>query len=163
MARRTRRTRRTHYRSYKIQKYSNETYTFTGTGNITAAGTPVPMISAAATQGMRKVKNFTLTIACTAAIQTPIFFVLVYVPDGTLPSLVNKGTPANPVSIYEPNQNVILSGILSFNQDTSLTKFTRLARNLNSGDSIQLILAPVDNSAALTLDIAATLNYAISY
>lgn len=161
MPRRTRRTRR-YSRSYKVQKYSNETYNFVGSDQLSANGNAIPLVAPIESQGMRKCKNFTLTIACSAQITVPLIYALVYVPQGTQASRLNVGENGAVVSLYEPNQNVILSGILSYSQEVPITKYSRLARNLNSGDSIQLIVRAV-NGEAVSLDIAATLNYAISY
>lgn len=161
MPRRARRTRR-YSRSYKVQKYSNETCNFVGTGTVNANGNAIALVAPIDSQGMRKCKNFTLTIACSANISVPLIYALVYVPQGTLASRLNIGENGGVVSLYEPNQNVILSGILSYDQNVPVTKYSRLARNLNSGDSIQLIVRAI-NAEEVSLDIAATLNYAISY
>lgn len=158
------RTRRT--RPLKTVKYSNETYT-------TAFQIPpnssvqqhAYLVAPITAQGMRKAKNFTLRIACSP--NSPlIFWALVYVPDGTLPQnliIPPFVTPQQPtaVSFYEPNQNVIMSGSVYPNSPQE-TYRTRLARNLNSGDSLVLLVrCPYSDAAAGT--VFASCNYAISY
>jgi hypothetical protein len=84
-------------------------------------------------------------------------------PDTALTLTMGAGT-AQPVSIFEPNQNVIMSGILN-PQGTSepVTYKSRLARNLESGDYISLLVMNPIADGAVTVDIAYTLNYAICY
>lgn len=66
-----------------------------------------PLVVNTTTEGMRKAKNFCLTLQTTS--QVPIQWALIYVPEGTL----NAGNPLNnpggaTTSLYEPNQNVIM-------------------------------------------------------
>ena len=68
------------------------------------------------------------------------------------------------VSLYEPNQNVIMSGYITPNYNAMQTFRTRLARNLNSGDTIQMIIAPAAATDAVQQQlIGISLNYAITY
>lgn len=175
--------RRRYYRGYsKKLRYASETMTQTAqieTGatpaqNITANGNygvfpPLQIITPAVTQGIRKVKNFTLSIAPTlidpangnAQVYIPVRYVLIYVPEGTNPNQIQIGAGVN--SLYEPNQNVIIQG--SFLTGTPYRTSTRLARNLNSGDSIYLLMA-ASNTAAWGTQKATfgiNLNYAIAY
>lgn len=122
--------------------------------------------------GTRKVKNFTLSIFTNAP--QPFFFALIYVPQGTNPSVINFGTTiadniVTPLSLYEPNQNVIITGLVGGgdNADTlsgnKVERFkSRLARNLNSGDSIVLVFRPVADTPSNCL-IQTSLSYAIAY
>ena len=143
-------------RALKSVRYANETQTYTFTNDITSRtaigqySAHVPIIPAAATQGIRKVKNFTLTIAPffspsllrqihTSRIIADTFrFALVFVPEGQNPGDLGDAAADHAVSFYEPNQNVILTGEGSIYEPVRLR--TRLARNLNSGDSIHLII-----------------------
>lgn len=160
-----RRYRRRRARSYKVQKYSNETYTFNAVATIDPSGSDGPtqvsseIISAGAIQGMRKAKNFTLQLVTDS--NTPIWFALVYKPEGVELSRMQFGTPQAPQSIYEPNQNVILQGIISTNCQQQTWR-TRLARNLNTGDSICLIFS-TPYTDAKNIQVCITLNYAISF
>lgn len=103
--------RRFRLKPYKVVKYSNETTNFAA--NLPATPTTplssvAVMIAPLAAQGMRKAKNFTLQIFTTSNL--PIIFALVYVPQGTEPSKLTFGSPETPVSLYEPNQNVFMTG-----------------------------------------------------
>lgn len=164
-----RRYRRKSYRitrPLKAVKYSSETYAGAANAQFLANGlyksTAIPQTDVL---GTRKCKNFTLTI-CTKSNETiPMYFALVFVPQGTNASNLNIGTnfaddALVPTSYYEPNQNVIMQGFVDAAQ---VYRFkTRLARNLNSGDTIQLIWRPFADFTANCL-FSFTLNYAMSY
>uniref|UniRef100_A0AAU8H6G6 Cap n=1 Tax=CRESS DNA virus TaxID=3138951 RepID=A0AAU8H6G6_9VIRU len=166
MPRRSRR-RYARGRPLKTVKYSNETMNFGGQKQYnTAENSPTlfaPIIAAVTTQGMRKCKNFTLHIETTSSV--PIAFALIYLPQGQVPEnqILNFGLQDAPSSIYEPNQNVILSGVVQANSP-QLTFRTRLARNLNSGDSIYILYRQLLNvPAGGNYFIYCSLNYAITY
>lgn len=183
MPRRYRRARRT--RPLKTVKYSNETYSVALSGSNSAANTSisnyVALIDSVDTQGTRKCKNFTITIANNA---DPFFWALVYVPQGTAPSNLGIGvisdTHDGAASLYEPNQNVIMSGIsnntgnvateqpniVEFARGTTSINRTRLARNLNSGDYIAFVFRSFITYATADqghIRAMVTLNYAISF
>lgn len=175
MPRRYRRRRYAITRPLKTTKYSNETFAAaTGqTWNIASYYNSV-CIPAAQTLGTRKCKNFTLTIVSKSAnadYDKPMYFALVFVPEGTTPNSIRLGSTLTPgtdttpatlqsLSYYEPNQNVIIQG---FVDNTQVYRFkTRLARNLNSGDTIVLVWRPFDTYTQAGL-FSYTLNYAMSY
>lgn len=175
------RRRYRYYRSAK-SKYSNETNVIAyGLTDTVSAGTTFPygndqegnarkgmlIVPATNVYGTRKAKNFDISLT-TVNNSAPILAVLVYVPQGTLASnIAISGSDIGAASsLYEPNQNVICQFVIPAATSTSsqtLTKYkTRLARNLDSGDSIVLILAglgDLDN----TFSIAGTVNYCIKY
>lgn len=166
MPRRYRRTR-TYSRRIKTAKYSNETYAIADTitsSNAVHVGV-FSVVPETPTLGVRKVKNFTVNMAYHTTADDDdhrsIFWALVYVPQGTLPTAMNVGTSGNFLSLYEPNQNVILSSMSVINEP-SKTLRSRLARNLNSGDSIYLVVTG-DRSGTYTDLIQGSVNYAISY
>lgn len=168
--------RRGYSRSVKPVKYSNETYNSNVAYNYSGS-TPgsqyVTLIDAISQTGMRKVKNFTLNIT-----QSPVYdsnqtvkavssfvYALVYLPDGVSATALNIGSGSNSVSLYEPNQNIIMSGVCS-SDNGQLRLTTRLARNLNSGDKILLIYRPTSTSPGASGDyvnISAMCNYSISF
>lgn len=185
MARRYRRRHRyTVARPLKTTKYSSETYAtavnIIGSGPIGTHGTftvPVLPNTIGGVLGTRKAKNFTLRL-CTeqSLIQTPgapgdtfergrVAFALVFVPEGTTASPINFGSGNAAVSLYEPNQNVILGGVIDSQQTYSFK--TRLARNLNAGDNIVLILYDLysvgNTGEVINTPVAITCNYAISF
>lgn len=97
------------------------------------------------TEGVRKVKNLTVDICLQAYYQTsstatngigsgPIYWALVYVPEGTQPNYLNETG-----DLYQPSQWVLSTGILNLLNGKSRIK-TRLAKNLNKGDTIYLCM-----------------------
>lgn len=179
MPRRYYRRRTTFVRSKR--KYSWEHYNFAASNADVAAraawNAQALMVAASAVGGMRKCKNFTLSIN-SSQFNQPIWFALVYVPEGTVPSNLKLGGVDNPqdnpgnanyitsATLYEPNQNVILTGIIPSNQTANQIKSTRMARNLNSGDAIFLIWRTAVQEAGLAagaVNITANLDYCITY
>ena len=168
---------------YKAVKYSNETsvssFSFWcdySNGQPTGKhvlDNIVLLIPATSIQGMRKAKNFTLRMTTNAV--NPMLFALVYVPEGTHPSkiTVDSGPADTPFShitssdLYNPNQNVIMSGEIVANMQNNFK--TRLARNLNSADSVCLVIKsqfpetvdPEVNRVEYKINII--LNYAITF
>ncbi|KAH0791274.1 Cap protein [Histomonas meleagridis] len=97
-------------------------------------------------------------------VDIPLLWALVYVPDGTVPQTMSLGTPAAPVALYEPNQNVIMSGYLTPNAQQTQVFRPRLARNLNSGDCIFLCLkVSIPGTEITDKFLGVQLNYAITY
>jgi hypothetical protein len=95
---------------------------------------------------------------------------LVYAPEGTLPAALVQlaGAMAAPMSLYEPNQNVIMSGLIDSTvpPPTPVVAHSRLARNLQSNDSIVMIFTnAVANPAGVGFawQFLLTFNYAITY
>ncbi|APG55808.1 Cap [Circular ssDNA virus sp.] len=168
--------RRGYSRSVKPVKYSNETYnsniTYTYDGS-TPGTKYITLIDAISQTGMRKVKNFTLSITqstvhnSSGATKAASSFVyaLIYLPDGVSVTSLNVGSGSNSVSLYEPNQNVIMSGVCS-SDNGQLRLSTRLARNLNSGDKILLLFRPSNTAPGTSGDyvnISSICNYSISF
>lgn len=162
-------------RRLKTVKYSSETFNLADDWQFTSgvAQMQVPVVSAINQQGVRKCKNFEFSCSSTPFIydddsgntfNTPLFWALVYVPQGTQPNQISLGSGGTTASLYEPNQNVIMSGIIPADNQAIYRVRTRLARNLNSGDAIYVIFRAAANpSAAATKSLAFALNYAISF
>lgn len=160
-------------RRIKTVKYSNETTN--ASGDFTIANTiqniAMPLISPSNVQGTRKCKNFELSLSGSpwaggedVLTDIPLIWALVYVPEGTEPNGIRLGALGNPASCYEPSQNVIMSGIWPGNLTSNYKVKTRLARNLNSGDSIYLVLrTAVNEPDGATKTLVVNLNYAIAY
>lgn len=162
-------------RGLKTVRYSNETTSLATTLPASQAGKSIVfanLVKGIDQQGIRKVKNFTLRV--THGCPTPLFFALVYVPAGQTASALKYGTwtqqaGTEPASLYEPNQNVIMCGTIDTGSATFPTQAStfrsRLARNLNSGDSIALVIGqgftPTGQNDPFNL--ALTLNYAICF
>lgn len=164
------RRRRYYRRSYTLSKrYSNETYGFLSTISNPTANTQygTAVLPETSVLGTRKTKNFTLQILNSNA--DFIFqYALIYVPQGTSPSNLNLGSGTTEsgflvsASVYEPNQNVILSGFGGGPDGCSLRIKSRLARNLNSGDALLLVIKSLVSFTG-TVNIAGQVNYAVSY
>lgn len=172
MPRRLKRRSRGLVKLVKPIKYSSETFS---AANIfqwqEATKYTSTVITGTEVLGTRKTKNFSLQIALQpnpnspADQLIPVLFALVFVPEGNDSNRPNTGTTFNDgkltaLSFYEPNQNVILQGIVDGKQ---IYKFkTRLGRNLNSGDTIQLVWTPFGSFSAPSLFIF-TVNYALAF
>ena len=185
--RRSRKSRRT-YSIVKPVRYSAENY-----GSILALETTAPnghayfnidLIPVVVNNlGTRKVKNFTLRLWTSDTLdQTPIpdtdpqewdtvghltpclYWFLVYVPEGTTPYTPQVGIGETALSLYEPNQNVIMSGIID---DSQVYTFkSRLGRNLQSGDTIALVVFDSRTNVSghrLITDCRFSVSYAISF
>ena len=178
--------RRSYYRG-RGSKYSNETICVNA--QVTAstdAGDPLsthPIIVVPPTDvlGNRKVKNFTLKFNSYLC-DNPVIGVLAYVPEGTE---MNKPLVTGPVqSLYEPNQNVIATFVIPPSctrtndgdvhqalASTTIVVSNKLARNLNTGDSIKLALVSPDGITAgdgqgdnpPPAQICGTINFSIKY
>lgn len=183
--------RRRYYRG-KGSKYSNETinFGFKQESNISAAQSmPETQSQSVVTDrgftivppsdvmGSRKIKNIRIRITSHGN-ASPLFGVLVYAPQGTVPSALTVGG-TNTNRTYEPNQNVISSfmlpaqisrdsegAIASINDQQIITISSRLARILNSGDTIKLIVASseaINASSEEPFIVEGTANYVIKY
>lgn len=152
--RRYARVTRTTTRYTGATKYTTETKA--GTTHIAADDqAELEIVPAAGVTGVRKVKHVTITLG-TDTPASYCFYALVFVPEGTDP--LNMSTQqAGGASIYEPNQHVIARGIMQFQSGNNRIT-TPLARNLNAGDRIYLLLISPDAQ-----DIAWTCQYAITF
>jgi len=109
-------------------------------------------------QGMRKVKHFTLTFTSTVEVQ-PYYYALVFVPAGYEPQRVNLPNEGFAIDAYDANQFVISQGVLDFSGGPLRIR-SPLSRNINSGDSIYLILATYDGVESAIL---ASIKYAVTW
>ena len=109
----------------------------------------IPIIPPIGTEGMRKVKHLTFTISNGAAAgeTVPLFYALVYVPQGYTPQPLRLPPAGSATSLYYANQFVMSSGVLDFSGGPLRVR-SPLSRNLNSGDSIYLVLATLPSYTA---------------
>lgn len=98
-------------------------------------------------QGMRKVKH--LTIEITSAPNEDYYWAVVYVPQGTSANALFATTQTISGSLYEPNQFVLASGLMTANNPHRIT--TPVSRNLNSGDSINIVVGRIQNANTVML------------
>ena len=131
----------------------------------TAGALSIPAVSQGYTQvvpdtaigGMRKVKHLTISasIPSSSASSTAAYWALVYVPQGTAVGSLNLSGS----NLYEPNQFVMNCG--TFDGDAGPIRISSpIARNLNSGDKIYLVVANADT--ARQLDLLYVVRYAIT-
>ena len=113
-----------------------------------------------ATQGMRKVKHLTVSLASdelNAESGSPFsYWCLVYVPQGTA---VNTMTLTGASGMYEPNQFVMNCGVVDFTAGPVRVS-SPVSRNLNSGDKIVLIMS--NPNASVQKNLAYCVRYAIT-
>lgn len=149
---------RRYYRRYRRtkRKYSVEQRPLAF--NLSAsATTAVVIVPSTITQGMRKVKNFTVNLVPQLDSSLPLVWALVYVPEGTQAGSLNITSTTS--TLYEPNQFVITCGI-SDPTAGPIRFYSPLSRNLNSGDAIYLLVA---NPTASVPSVLGTARYAIAY
>ena len=123
--------------------------------------TSVSVVPSTVVEGMRKVKH--LTVNATVQGESDAFYwALVYVPQGTTPSVLNIAHSAAPnTGMYEPNQFVMNCGVVD--GTAGPIRFgSPVARNLNDGDAIYLLVRPIPTDTGTNIAIAATVRYAIS-
>lgn len=171
-------------RPLKTTKYSNETFLASinigsdtpaaGEGTFYQVNLNCLPNNLQGVLGTRKVKNFTIRIkpdnrvftpsGADPVIQTPtLFFVLAFVPEGNEPGPIRIGN-GSMLSAYEPNQNVIMSGMVDDSQAYSFK--SRLARNLNAGDQIGILLKDTTFVAAgdkAMTHLSISINYAVAF
>lgn len=112
--------------------------------------------------GMRKAKNFLVQFSSsvTDADSLIIAWALVYVPYQTNPNSIQFVN--QPHYLYEPSQFVIMGGLYdSNNPGNTARQFSRLSRNLNEGDTIQLVWR--SNLAISPAAIRCLVRYAICF
>lgn len=174
------RHRRRYRRSVAIPrpKYSSETVSYDGTLSNpgTTAGQwgtlSMPLIPPITAFGRRKAKYFTLRLQALGSYRatnrmtfSSVYFAVVFVPEGTTANQLQISADQTISSFYEPNQNVIMSGIFDNNQ--VYTFRSRLSRNLNSNDSVWIVMRDnITNGTttdSMNTDIALSFNYAITF
>jgi hypothetical protein len=155
-------------RAIKTVSYNNQTVSAFGTLIWPANAEQVPLDKFILIQnralGDVKVKNFSLKIQ-TATFPAPVIFALVYVPAVmAVESLdLGMGVATTQIQLYAPAQHVIMSGSLPHDNSTPMNFHSRLARNLEPGDRIVLILKGISGiSGGQRSDIIVLLNYVVT-
>ena len=133
-----------YYRAYKRPRAAKKKYSVMQKAFGFAAAkdttSQVEVVPATNTEGMRKVKNIMVTATVPTPYDAPLYWAIVYVPEGTAPGGLNIATTAGQsTSLYEPNQYVMNCGIADSNAGP-IRFWTPLARNLNDGDRIYLLI-----------------------
>ncbi|UNI72382.1 MAG: putative capsid protein [Chaetfec virus UA24_3359] len=171
MSSRIRRASR-NYRNYYIAKREKYQFVpFSIRGNIsTTAGVTQIICPPSTVAGMRKVKNIGFDISTSS--NAPLIFAVFYIPEGGQVqqiepqiNIANSNTIDDPqpfVELFAANQWVIGCGTVIAG---SVTRFrSRMARNLNNGDFLGLLVFTNDKTTpANPIDFNVTGNYAIKY
>ena len=121
--------------------------------------TVVTIVPATTTQGMRKVKHLTINAAVSTTASTDAFlWALFYLPEGvTAPAFQSaSGGP-----LVEPNQFVMNCGVFDATAGP-LRIASRVSRNLNSGDSIVLLVRPISSTTQANPVFTGMVRYAIT-
>lgn len=117
----------------------------------------VSIIPPTSTEGKRKVKHLTLSFSATS--NDFAVYAIVYVPQGYEPQPLHIPNTGYALDMYDANQYVLSCGVLDFTGGPLRIR-SRISRNLDSGDSIYLVLAYVYNAAPT---IYTEITYAIKY
>jgi len=119
----------------------------------------IPIVNATTQEGVRKAKNISISLATpqSALSNAAFYWALIYLPEGqTANELSSTG------QLYQPSQYVIGSGIVS-NEQGKLRITSRLARNLNQGDSIYLLIGTNSTFLQNSTDASYRFNYLVRY
>ena len=137
----------------KSIKYSIQQRAFSFLADV-GGSTQQVIVPPTTVEGMRKVKHITINLSADG--DTRFYWALVYVPQGTT---VNSISLSSTAGMYEPNQFVMNCGITDTNAGP-IRYYSPLARNLNDGDAIYLVVLPTNVTTGPT--ITGTCRYAIS-
>ena len=153
--------RRRSVTSVNRDKYSVErTAFFTNVQPTTTSS--INVVPPTAVRGMRKVKHLNISVSGQTAADAPyvgLYWALVYVPEGYTPQAFGVPDAENPsVDLYGANQFVMDAGVIDFDAGPQRIR-TPLSRNLNSGDSIVLLLRTTVGSA---VGVHGVVKYAIT-
>jgi hypothetical protein len=166
--RRRRSTGRRFGRAIKTVSYNNQTISTFHTLTWPANTERVPLEKFVLIQnralGDVKVKNFSLKIQ-TAVFPTPVIFALVYVPAVMVVDNLDlgMGVATTQVQLYAPAQHVVLCGSLPHDNSAPMSFHSRLARNLEPGDKIVLIMKGITGIAqGASADVVVLLNYVVT-
>ena len=120
----------------------------------------IPIVQSTNQEGVRKAKNISVSVAAPSLGGTnnnnyPFYWALIYAPEGVTPSELSSSG-----QLYQPSQYVISSGIITSEQG-KMRLSTRLAKNLNQGDGIYLLLGT--NSAFINSGSTQQPSYRFNY
>lgn len=150
-------------KKYSLCRTSLGTITTTGVAPALGAQASVAVVSAAAAQGKRKCKNFDINLAVQQAAgvaQALIYYALVYVPAGSTASAISN---AAATEFYTPGSNVLAAGVYDCDEGTGFRVRTRLARNLNAGDEIQLVMRSSSIAGNQQIVLQGVVSYVVAY
>ena len=128
----------------------------------------VPVVPAISQEGVRKVKNISISAAIayqgtTGSTSTnpsygPIYWALIYAPEGTTINELKFND-----ELYQPSNFVINSGIIDNTNNTKYRISSRLARNLKANDRIYLLMGTNVSSGEQPAGINWLIRYAVCF
>ena len=122
--------------------------------------TTVAVVPSTVVEGMRKIKHITVN-ATVQGESDAFYWAIVYVPQGTTPNAIQISTSATSPGMYEPNQFCMNCGVVD--GTAGPIRFgSPVARNLNDGDAIYLLVRPIPSQTGMNISVIATVRYAIS-
>ena len=113
---------------------------YTDTGLTDTLQTSLIVVPSIDSGGMRKVKHLTISLSNAGNDAMPLWWAIQYVPAGYEPQKLRISNTGGGTNLVQANQNVMASGVIDFSAGPTRI-YSRLARNLNSGDNIYLVLA----------------------
>lgn len=157
MARYSRRRRRYSRRKYNIE---NRPLSFSAP-NTQENGyyqNQVEIVPATTIEGVRQVARMTITLTEYADTNYPVFWALVYIPEGVTTTSLFPST----TELFRPSNYVLATGV---NDATAgpIRISSRLRKNLNAGDRIFLLTAVSKQATNESVGFIGLVRYAICY
>ena len=119
----------------------------------------IPIVPPTTTEGVRKVTRFTITLTAGVNYLGPIYWALVYIPEGAVTSSLF------PVynQLFNPSNYVLASGVSDVDAGP-IRISSRIQKNLNANDQIFLLTAAsYPPEQGVSTYIQGLVRYAISY
>lgn len=118
----------------------------------------VEIVPATLTEGVRQVARMTITLTNNDPGGRPIYWALVYIPEGAVTSALFP----NNTTLFNPSNYVLSSGISDSNAGP-IRISSRLRKNLNANDRIFLLTATTKLSSTDNVSYTGLVRYAICY
>lgn len=110
------------------------------------------------TEGVRQVARMTITLTAFNDNVRPIYWALVYIPEGAVTSALFP----NASTLFNPSNYVLASGVADPTSGP-IRISSRLKKNLNANDQIYLLTAVSKNNAEDIIVLNGLVRYAICY
>lgn len=118
----------------------------------------IEIVPATLTEGVRQVARMTITLTNNDNASSPIYWALVYIPEGSVTSALFP----NNTTLFNPSNYVLSSGISDSNAGP-IRISSRLRKNLNANDRIFLLTATTKQSTTDIVNYTGLVRYAICY
>lgn len=118
----------------------------------------IEIVPATTTEGVRQVARMTITLTTINDNTRPVFWALVYIPEGTIASALFP----NSTTLFNPSNYVLSSGV-SDPTAGPIRISSRIRKNLNASDRIFLLTAVQKGAATDLVAYNGLVRYAIKY